>query len=185
MRRLISKQFTIEQQRYLFTIDTDGLKLFLKCYQGSSEKSLSVKLNKISPVRIRILDIVASNYSSSLHKNLLENTEKITLEVRREYAIPYPDSENFISFKDALKANGMIQIDSKDIWGGLKDYLEYHQIKFVLFEENEHIIFIGSADQLKVYLRSIDDEIKRLSDNTNRLSDLKNDLYNQLDSFDE
>lgn len=177
MKRLAKRPFTFEKQKYLFTIDTDDLKLLLRCYLGSSEKAETVKLTKYSPLWKRILTIVAEEYSSKLHNNLIGSPDRLTADVRQDFDIPYPASTKFISFKDALQSDGIVRLDLKAKIEAFSDYLEYLQITFIRVEfENQHV-FISTEEQVKFFDEMLQQSVKRKQEEIKEIQKVQDALF--------
>lgn len=179
--RLVNRKFQFEKEKYLLIIDTDGLKLKVKCYNGSSEKGSTVKLARFSPLHNRIIDIIDEEYGSHLRNNFI-HPEKIDPYVRRYFGIEYPASKTLVALKDTLVAEGALNLDAADNTERLVDYLEALEIECMSFVYGDEVSFITTADRAEEFLNRNRELVKKKQEEIKELEDLSWNLLNFRDN---
>ncbi|SCW83484.1 hypothetical protein SAMN04487970_106132 [Paenibacillus tianmuensis] len=160
MRRIMKKAFVFNKERYLFTLDTEFLKLHLNCYEGSSEKNEKVVLTD-QGLRDKIFSLIHEEKGSSLAYNALRDPDRIDNKVRLEVNIPYPEMPEWDSLINTLHEYGSVEYDG-DI-NSFINYLEYKNLKVVHFEHKNKYLYFLSGDRLNEFMNQVRDEVKMLN----------------------
>ncbi|MBB3109114.1 hypothetical protein FHS18_001166 [Paenibacillus phyllosphaerae] len=164
MRRLIKQTFTLTGQRYMFTVDTDGFRLYLNCYHGSSEKNDKPELTK--ELKEKIYSAIAYSEGSQFASNAVYREEKINDDVRKYYKIPYPDIPEYEEVLNWLTINGSMKFTATDT-ESLFEYLKHKGINAIMFEyKGDTYIFNANPDKgyLWKFVQQIDKEIAELNE---------------------
>ncbi|TYP77508.1 hypothetical protein [Paenibacillus methanolicus] len=183
-RRLIKQPFTHAKQRYLLTLDTDGMKLYLRCYQGLSENNPEVPLKEES-LWDKVFDLISNLEGSDLAVNALRTPDRILRRVRELCKIPYPPILEWDALIEQLQRSGSVTYEG-DL-EGLITYLEYRQLPVIHFaHRGERTIVDASpgSNHVRQVLDELKNEMDELDSKMKALKALHTDIFERKRRLD-
>ncbi|MFL1672574.1 hypothetical protein [Paenibacillus dendritiformis] len=172
MRRIIAQAFQFNKVKYCYTLDTDGLKLFLKCYCGNSEKAKELNLVENSDVKYKIYELISKKEGSSLAHNAVYKADTIRADIREMYNIDYP-APALSLLEDSLsklKVEGILVLTMDYL--GFEDYLKYKKINYCKIEYKNQVYYFSSEEKIQEFIIELKGEIGRMNREVNRLEGL-------------
>ncbi|MFB5759052.1 hypothetical protein [Paenibacillus medicaginis] len=158
---LVSKTFQLNNKKYTYHLETDLYNIHVSCFNHEQEEHRDVDLNNEIQVRAKIIDTLNKNYGSQLSRDIFGNRNGISAEVRREFNIPFPDSEMYYLHKveTALIQKGLFRLsEDRSV---VYDYLEFIDIKIVSVEFKGNIFLCSKKSAVDELLNEVNREIEK------------------------
>jgi hypothetical protein len=174
MKRIFKRAFTHDKKRYLLTLDTDGIQLYLRCYEGSSENNMLVSLEE-RQIREKVFSVIQKETDSSLAVNALREPERISNRVRMMNNIPYPSMPEWDAIIEQLQETGSVEYQ-----GSMNQfllYLEYRRQPVVHFKHKGKMTLVDARPDSE----HVHNVISKLNQEMKELKLVIENIYDQKD----
>jgi hypothetical protein len=157
LKRLFKRKFTYIEKQFLVTVDTDGCRLFLKCYEGSSEKNTELPVE--GDLKEKVYEQIAKHESTTLASNAVYSPNNVTPETYKYYHLEPDADSTVVAFLNEILEKGIIKLEEEN--QELENNLFSKQIKFTKLKYYDDVVYLSSLEALNELQEEVMSEVRK------------------------
>jgi hypothetical protein len=163
MKRLFKRKFAYTEKQFLITVDTDGIQLFLKCYEGSSEKNSELAIE--GDLKEKIYEQIAKHESTTLASNAVYRSSSITPETYKYYQLEPKEDSITLKYVNELQDKGILKLEDEN--REFENILFAKQINFTKVKYYDDVVYLSTVEALNELKEEVMSQVRK------RLAEIK------------